>query len=294
MIQGTLRDTFHRWLDESDAVLVDADAGLSAAAGYDYDYGGTDRFREPLPALHRLGPHSRYLLGVPLPPDMMWGHWAVHITGIRYGTGLNPLPRRLRDLVGPVRPNCGGEVFPNVRVGPWFVDDAFMPTGERLAKWLSQFQVAEWLSHSTADRTTRTTPADHSPGADQLAKWPSGQVAKWPSGRTTQPPPTRPTPPRRPTHWPSGSATQPPSPPPTPPQPPTHWPGGSATQPLSHRPTAATPPPGAIRHPLENLVRHTTPGTPLVHITPDHPAAPTNLGGRAQPAPVRADDFLVP
>ncbi|MFM9609466.1 hypothetical protein [Streptomyces niveiscabiei] len=229
MIQGTLRDTFHRWLDESDAVLVDAGAGLSAAAGY--DYGDTDRFREPLPALHRLGPHSRYLLGVPLPPDMMWGHWAVHITDIRYGTGANPLPRRLRDLVGPACPNCGGEVFPNVRVGPWFVDDAFMPTGERLAKWLSQFQVAEWLSHSTTTHATRTTPTDHPPGADQLAKWPNHSatahptdapstthpLAKWLSHSATTSPHQHP--PQPPTHCPSGSATQPPSTPP-PPQPP--------------------------------------------------------------------------
>lgn len=33
MVQGTLRDTFHRRLDESDAVLVGAGAGPSAAAG---------------------------------------------------------------------------------------------------------------------------------------------------------------------------------------------------------------------------------------------------------------------
>ncbi|MFM9609467.1 hypothetical protein ACSCBZ_06620 [Streptomyces niveiscabiei] len=41
-------------------------------------------------------------------------------------------------------------------------------------------------------------------------------------------------------------------------------------------------------------MRHTTPGAPLVRITPDHPKVPADLGGRAQPAPVRADDFLVP
>ncbi|MFM9443514.1 NAD-dependent protein deacetylase of SIR2 family [Streptomyces acidiscabies] len=288
MVRGTLRDTFRRWLDEADAVLVGAGAGLSAAAGY--DYGDADRFRELLPALHRLGLRSRYLLGVPLPPDMMWGYWAVHITDIRYGTGANPLYRRLRELVGdrdhwvmtsnvdglfarngfapdriftpqgdygflqcttpcthetwpsapflerilaaydrdtgrvrdpgalPVCPNCGGEVFPNVRVGSWFVDDAFMPTGERLAKWLSQFPLAEWLSHSANAPTPTLLALELGAGFNT---------------------------------------------------------------------------PGVIRHPLENLVRH-TPGARLVRINPDHPEVPADLGGRALSVPVRADDFLVP
>lgn len=91
-------DTFRAWLGEADRILVAAGAGLSAAAGY--DYGDAERFRELLPALHRLGLRSRYLLGVPLPKDMMWGYWAVHIDDIRYSTGPNPLYQRLRELVG--------------------------------------------------------------------------------------------------------------------------------------------------------------------------------------------------
>ena len=63
---GTLRS----WLDEAGRVLVTAGAGLSAAAGY--DYGDAERFKELLPALYGLGLRSRYLLGVPLPADMMW------------------------------------------------------------------------------------------------------------------------------------------------------------------------------------------------------------------------------
>ncbi|GAA2295186.1 hypothetical protein GCM10010234_41260 [Streptomyces hawaiiensis] len=37
----------------------------------------------------------------------------------------------------PRCPNCGAEVFPNVRVGPEFVDDAYLPAGQRLARWLA-------------------------------------------------------------------------------------------------------------------------------------------------------------
>ncbi|WP_338687054.1 NAD-dependent protein deacetylase of SIR2 family [Streptomyces acidiscabies] len=367
MVRGTLRDTFHRWLDEADAVLVGAGAGLSAAAGY--DYGDADRFRELLPALHRLGLRSRYLLGVPLPPDMMWGYWAVHITDIRYGTGANPLYRRLHELVGdrdhwvltsnvdglfarngfapdriftpqgdygflqcttpctretwpsapflerilaaydretgrvrdpgalPVCPNCGGEVFPNVRVGPGFVDDAFMPTGERLAKWLSQFPLAEWLSHSTTDRTThatRTTHAGHAAHPTNV-----GRLAKWPNHSATAHPADAPSPTHPLAKWLSHSATD---------HSPTdhpmaQWPNHSATTPT---PTPTPPPtllalelgagfntPGVIRHPLENLVRH-TPGARLVRINPNHPEVPADLGRRALSIPVRADDFLVP
>lgn len=81
---GTLRT----WLDQADRILITAAAGLSAAAGY--DYGDEDRFRELLPALHRLGLRSRYLVGVPLPPELWWGYWAVHIDDIRFSPAPNP------------------------------------------------------------------------------------------------------------------------------------------------------------------------------------------------------------
>ncbi|MCC9707747.1 hypothetical protein E4N62_22160 [Streptomyces sp. MNU76] len=80
-------DTLRTWLDEADRVLVAAGAGLSAAAGY--DYGDSARLKELLPALYGLGLRSRYLLGVPLPADMMWGYWAVHIGDIRFGSERN-------------------------------------------------------------------------------------------------------------------------------------------------------------------------------------------------------------
>jgi NAD-dependent SIR2 family protein deacetylase len=91
-------DTVRAWLDRADRVLITAGAGLSAAAGY--DYGDADRFRELFPALHRLGLRSRYMVGVPLPPAVLWGYWAVHIDDIRYDPAPNPLYQRLRGLVG--------------------------------------------------------------------------------------------------------------------------------------------------------------------------------------------------
>lgn len=91
--------TFERWLDSSDRVLVAAGAGLSAAAGYDYT--DTRRFAELFPVLHRMGLRARYeLIGLPLPPRLLWGYWSVHVSDIRFGTEPNPLYGRLRSLVG--------------------------------------------------------------------------------------------------------------------------------------------------------------------------------------------------
>ncbi|MDX3802371.1 NAD-dependent protein deacetylase of SIR2 family [Streptomyces sp. AK04-3B] len=269
------REAVHAWLEEADRVLIAAGAGLSAAAGY--DYGDTERFRELLPALYRLGLRSRYLLGVPLPKDMMWGYWAVHIDDIRYGTEPNPLYRMLRELVGdrdhwvmtsnvdalfprngfagdqvftpqgdygrlqctvpctrdtwpskpfldavlaaydrdtgrvtdpqalPRCPRCGADVFPNIRVGPEFVDDSYLPAGQRLARWL-----------------------DDAPTDSTLL------VIEIGAGFNT---------------------------------------------------------PGVIRWPMENLVRQ-TPRARLVRINPDHPDVPTDLGTRALSVPVGADRLL--
>jgi len=275
MTTAMARETIRAWLEEADRVLIAAGAGLSAAAGY--DYGDTERFRELLPALYRLGLRSRYLLGVPLPKDMMWGYWAVHINEIRYGPEPNPFYRRLRELVGerdhwvmtsnvdalfarngfeadrvftpqgdygrlqctvpcsrdtwssrpfldtilaaydrdtgrvtdpaalPRCPHCGAEVFPNVRVGPEFVDDAYLPAGQRLFRWLDD------------------APADSSLLVLELG-----------AGFNT---------------------------------------------------------PGVIRRPVENLVRQ-TPRARLVRINPGHPDVPPDLGTRALSVPLGADRLL--
>ena len=91
--------TFEHWLGESDRVLIAAGAGLSAAAGYDYS--DTARFAELFPALRRRGLSARYqLIGLPLPPRLLWGYWAVHVQDIRFGPASNPLYTRLREVVG--------------------------------------------------------------------------------------------------------------------------------------------------------------------------------------------------
>ncbi|KOG09545.1 NAD-dependent protein deacetylase of SIR2 family [Streptomyces viridochromogenes] len=268
------RETIRAWLEEADRVLIAAGAGLSAAAGY--DYGDTERFRELFPALYRLGLRSRYLLGVPLPTDMMWGYWAVHIDDIRYDPEPNPLYRKLRELVGhrdhwvmtsnvdalfarngfeadriftpqgdygrlqcavpcsrdtwpsrpfldailasydrdtgrvtdpalPCCPRCGADIFPNVRVGPEFVDDAHLPAGRRLVQWL-----------------------DDAPTDSTLL------VLEIGAGFNT---------------------------------------------------------PGVIRHPTENLVRQ-TPRARLVRINPAHPDVPSDLGERALSVPLGGDRLL--
>ncbi|MBK3632165.1 NAD-dependent protein deacetylase of SIR2 family [Streptomyces asoensis] len=270
-----VRDTLRSWLDGADRVLIGAGAGLSAAAGY--DYGDAERFRELLPALHRLGLRSRYLLGAPLPKDMMWGYWAVHIDDIRYGTEPDPLYRRLRELVGgrdhqvitsnvdalftrngfeadrvftpqgdygrlqctvpctrdtwssrpfldtvlaaydrdtgrvndpralPRCPRCGADAFPNIRVGPEFVDDAYLPTGQRVRRWLDDASTAGSLL-----------------------------VVEIGAGFNT---------------------------------------------------------PGVIRRPMENVVRR-TPGARLVRINPDHADVPADLGTRALSVPLGAEAAL--
>jgi len=91
--------TLERWLDEADRVLIAAGAGLSAAAGYDYS--DTERFAELFPVLHEKGLWARYqLIGLPLPPRLLWGYWSVHVDDIRFGEEPNPVYTRLRDLVG--------------------------------------------------------------------------------------------------------------------------------------------------------------------------------------------------
>ncbi|MGW1158615.1 NAD-dependent protein deacetylase of SIR2 family [Streptomyces sp. NPDC002513] len=268
-------ETVRSWLGEADRILIAAGAGLSAAAGY--DYGDVERFRELFPALYRLGLRSRYLLGAPLPADMMWGYWAVHIDDIRYGSQPNPLYRHLRALVGdrdhwvmtsnvdalfarngfdpdrifapqgdygrlqctvpcrqetwaskpfldrilaaydpatgrvpdpaalPACPHCGEAMFPNVRVGPEFVDGAYLPAGGRLERWLGDAS-----------------------GEDGLL------VLEFGAGFNT---------------------------------------------------------PGVIRWPMENVVRH-TPGARLVRVNPHHPEVPADLEDRALSVPFGADQLL--
>ncbi|MEU0565984.1 hypothetical protein ABZ297_11405 [Nonomuraea sp. NPDC005983] len=92
-------DALRSWLQEADRILIGAGAGLSVAAGY--DYGDSRRFAELFPALYRRGLRARYqLIGLPLPPDLLWGYWAVHVADIRFSPGPHPVYQQLRALIG--------------------------------------------------------------------------------------------------------------------------------------------------------------------------------------------------
>ena len=62
--------------------------------------------------------------------------WKDQIDKIRAAT--DPETNRLTDIdLVPLCPNCGGTVFPNVRVDNSFIHDHFDPDLERLQKWLA-------------------------------------------------------------------------------------------------------------------------------------------------------------
>ncbi len=92
-----LRDAAE-WLKSADRVLITAGAGLSAAAGFDYTDEG--RFAELFPALHRAGLRARYeMIGRDLPPEYLWGFWAVHAEDVRFSPEPSPLYERLHGIV---------------------------------------------------------------------------------------------------------------------------------------------------------------------------------------------------
>jgi NAD-dependent SIR2 family protein deacetylase len=228
-----------RWLDNAGRVLICAGAGLSAAAGYDDR--DARKFAELHPALHRRGLHAAYqLVGLSLPPPLLWGYWASHVVDVRFSSGPHQLYRQLRDLVGdrdhfvitsnadalftrngfdesrvftpqgdfgryqcerpctrdtwpskpvvdallaaydaqagevidpaviPACPRCGGQVFFNVRKGPEFIIDPYLPGGRRLRQWLDKATVGKRLLVLDIG-TGRDTPS--------VVRWPAERLA---------------------------------------------------------------------------------------------------------------------
>ncbi|MFE7840078.1 hypothetical protein ACFU53_29690 [Streptomyces sp. NPDC057474] len=73
----------------------------------------------------------------------------------------------------PICPNRGADVFPNVRVGPEFVDGAHMPAGDRLNRWLGD-------APGTARLLVLATGAGfNTPG---VIRWPMENVVRHTSG----------------------------------------------------------------------------------------------------------------
>lgn len=268
---GTVRS----WLRAADRVLVTAGAGLSAAAGY--DYGDVDRFRELFPALHRLGLRSRYMVGVPLPPALLWGYWAVHIDDIRYDPAPNPLYRRLRALVGDTEhwvmtSNVDG-LFARNGFAP---DRVFTPQGDygRYQCTTPRTQ-ATWDSGPLVERLLAAydpaTGAVTDPQA--LPRCPNcgGEVQiNVRIGPEFIDAPYRP----------AGDRLQ-------------SWLGtpGAGTRLVILEIGAGFNTPGVIRWPGEHLTRH-IPHARLVRVNPTHPEVPADLADRALSIPADAERLL--
>ncbi|MER6788477.1 NAD-dependent protein deacetylase of SIR2 family [Streptomyces sp. NPDC000658] len=268
-------DTLRTWLAEADRVLITAGAGLSAAAGY--DYGDEHRFRELFPALHRLGLRSRYLVGVPLPPALRWGYWAVHIDDIRFSPGSNPLYRRLRGLVGDkdhwvMTSNVDG-LFARNGFAP---DRVFTPQGD-----YGRYQCATPCAPTTRDSRPLVARLLAAYDPDSGAVTDPGALPRCPDcggeveinvrvGPEFVDAP----------HLPAGRRLR-------------RWLGTAPadTRMLILELGAGFNTPGVIRRPGEDLARH-FPHSRLVRVNPKHPETPADLAGRALSVPVGADLLL--
>ncbi|MFF3851021.1 NAD-dependent protein deacetylase of SIR2 family [Streptomyces sp. NPDC002328] len=274
-VSAAAADTIRTWLSEADRVLITAGAGLSAAAGY--DYGDEDRFRELFPALHGLGLRSRYLVGVPLPPALLWGYWAVHINDIRYSPGPNPLYRQLRSLVGDkdhwVMTSNVDALFARSGFAP---DRVFTPQGDygryqcatpcTPATWDSLPLIARLLAAygPATGAVTDSTALPRCPNCGgeveiNVRTGPEFVDAPYlPAGRRLQ-------------HW-LGTAP-------------------ADTRLLILEFGAGFNTPGVIRWPGEHLTRR-FPHSRLIRVNPTHPGTPADLAGRTLPVPVGADHLL--
>ncbi|GAA3865455.1 hypothetical protein GCM10023084_18230 [Streptomyces lacrimifluminis] len=265
--------TIRTWLDEADRVLITAGAGLSAAAGY--DYGDEDRFRELFPALHRLGLRSRYLVGVPLPPELWWGYWAVHIDDIRFSSGPNPLYRQLSSLVGDkdhwVMTSNVDALFARNGFDP---DRIFTPQGD-----YGRYQCSTPCTPTTYDSRPLVEQllATYDPATGAV----TGPLPSCPNcggeveinvriGPEFVDAP----------HLPAGRRLD-------------DWLGTATadTRLLILEFGAGFNTPGVVRWPGEHLTRH-FPHARLVRVNPTHPETPAGLEGRTLPVPVGADHLL--
>lgn len=86
-------------LDQADAVLIGAGAGLTAAAGINYL--DEQRFAEVFPGWVKKGFTAQYqLMGYPYWTQLeQWGYYKAHLEYVYFGQQHNPLYQRLYDLV---------------------------------------------------------------------------------------------------------------------------------------------------------------------------------------------------
>ncbi|MGW2328376.1 NAD-dependent protein deacetylase of SIR2 family [Streptomyces sp. NPDC001700] len=267
--------TIRTWLSEADRVLITAGAGLSAAAGY--DYGDEDRFRQLFPALYRRGLRSRYMVGVPLPPALLWGYWAVHIDDVRFSTAPNPLYQRLRALVdGKDQWVMTSNVDGLFARGGFAPDRIFTPQGDygryqcgtpcTPATWDSRPLVGQLLAAYDPATGAVTAPAAL-PRCPNCGGEVEINVRVGPQFVDTP-------------YLPAGHRLQ-------------EWLGTAPadTRLLILEFGAGFNTPGVIRRPGEHLARH-FPAARLVRVNPDHPETPADLADRALPVPVGAGRLL--
>ena len=84
-------------IDEAEAVVIGAGAGLSSAAGFEY---GGDFFKEHFPEMHKLGYKDMYSAGFHHfdSSEEKWAYWAKQIFYTRY-QGVKELYKDLLDVV---------------------------------------------------------------------------------------------------------------------------------------------------------------------------------------------------
>lgn len=98
-----MTDTIQRaakLLNEADAVLIGAGAGLTAAAGISYM--NREKFAEIFPAWVKKGFSMQYqLMGYTGWSEAeMWGYYTVHLNYVYFQQSANPLYQKLRRIVG--------------------------------------------------------------------------------------------------------------------------------------------------------------------------------------------------
>ena len=87
-------------LDEADALLIGAGAGLTAAAGISYT--DTAKFAELFPAWVKKGFSMQYqLMGYTgWSESEQWGYYTVHLNYVYFQQTTNPLYQKFREIIG--------------------------------------------------------------------------------------------------------------------------------------------------------------------------------------------------
>ena len=97
VITMSIIEKLKKLIDEAEAVVIGAGAGLSNAAGFEY---GGEFFKEHFPEMHKLGYKDMYSAGFNHfdSSEEKWAYWAKHIFYTRY-QGVKELYKDLLEVV---------------------------------------------------------------------------------------------------------------------------------------------------------------------------------------------------